>query len=162
MNIYLLRHAIAVPHGTPGVKEENRPLTKDGIRKMKEVAEGMQRLDLEFDIIATSPLLRAKQTADIVAKLWDQKPEIWKSLDPSEDPRQLVAAVRKASVENLLLVGHEPHLSQFISVLLCGSTDAQIDFKKGGLCKVTSDDVIYGRCATLHWLLAPSQLRKLR
>jgi phosphohistidine phosphatase len=73
-----------------------------------------------------------------------------------------VAALRKISGENLLLVGHEPHLSQFISVLMCGNPDAQIELKKGALCKVSSDDLIYGQCATLHWILAPAQLRKLR
>ena len=162
MNLYFLRHAIAVPRGTGGYKDENRPLTKDGIRKMKEGAEGMRRLGIEFDRIATSPLLRARQTAEIAAKVFHQEIEIWKSLDPSEDPRQLIAALRKSNDKNVLLVGHEPHLSQFISVLISGGSDLQLEFKKGGLCKVTSDDLIYGRCATLHWLLAPSQLRKLR
>jgi phosphohistidine phosphatase len=162
MNLYFLRHAIAVPRGTPGFKDENRPLTKDGVRKMKEVARGMRALKLRLDRIVTSPWLRAKQTAEIVAKTFHQEVEIWRSLIPSEDPRQLIAALRKSSDENLLLVGHEPHLSQFISVLISGGPDTQIEFKKGGLCMVSSDDLIYGQCATLHWLLAPSQLRKLR
>jgi phosphohistidine phosphatase len=161
MNIYFLRHAIAVPRGTRGVKDENRPLTKEGIRKMKEIAAGMRQLQLKFDRLVTSPLLRARETADIVADAFGQEVEIWKSLDPSEDPRQLVAALRKLKDEDVLLVGHEPHLSQFISVLISGGPDVQIDFKKGGLCKVSSDDPVYGRCGTLHWLLAPSQLRKL-
>ena len=161
MNLYILRHAIAVPRGTPRFKDENRPLTKDGARKMKAVAEGMRGLKLKFDRIVTSPWLRARQTADIVAKTFHQEVEIWKSLIPSEDPRQLIAALRKSNDEDLLLVGHEPHLSQFISVLISGGPGTQIEFKKGGLCKVRSDDLIYGQCATLQWLLAPSQLRKL-
>ena len=53
-------------------------------------------------------------------------------------------------------------LSQIISVLLSGGPDAQTELKKGALCKVSTDDLIYGQCATLHWLLAPAQLRKLR
>ncbi len=162
MNLYFLRHAIAVPRGTPGVKDENRPLTKDGARKMKAVAESMRGLKLKFDRIVTSPWLRAKQTAEIAAKTFHQEVEIWKSLVPTEDPRQLIAALRKSNDENLLLVGHEPHLSQFISVLISGGPGTPIEFKKGGLCKVSSDDLIFGQCATLHWLLAPSQLRKLR
>jgi phosphohistidine phosphatase len=162
MNLYLLRHAIAVPRGTSGYKDENRPLTEEGIRKMKEIAGGMQNLDIEVDRIVSSPLLRARQTADIVARALHHEVEIWKSLNPSEDPRQLVAALRKSNDDDILLVGHEPHLSQFVSVLISGGTDMQIELKKGGLCKLSSDDLIYGRCATLHWLLAPSQLRKLR
>lgn len=162
MNLYFLRHAIAVERGTSGHKDENRPLTKDGIRKMKEGTKGIRRLGLKFDRILTSPLLRARQTADIVCKEFGQEAEVWQSLDPSEDPRQIIAALRKSNAKDLLLVGHEPHLSQFISVLISGSSDVQLEFKKGGLCKVSSDDLIYGRCATLHWLLAPSQLRKVR
>jgi phosphohistidine phosphatase len=161
MNLYFLRHAIAVPRGTAGYKDEKRPLTKDGIRKMKEIAEGMLQLEMELDRIASSPLLRARQTAEIAAAAFHQEIEIWKSLDPSEDPRQLVAALRKSNDNNILLVGHEPHLSQFISVLIAGNSDVQIEFKKGGLCRVSTDDLIYGPCAVLHWLLAPSQLRKL-
>jgi phosphohistidine phosphatase len=161
MNIYFLRHAIAVARGTPDIKDEDRPLTEDGVRKMKDIAEGMRNLRLELDRLVTSPLLRARQTAEIAGKALDQEVEIWKSLDPSGDPRQLVADLRKSNDENILLVGHEPHMSECISVLISGNPDVPIDFKKGGLCKLSSEDLVYGRCATLHWLLAPSQLRKL-
>src|SRR4051812_30152538 len=118
MNLYFLRHAIAVPRGTPDIKDENRPLTKDGARKMKSGAQGMLALELEFDRILTSPYRRARETAEIVAKAFHLKVETWKALIPSEDPRQLVAGLRKATDKNLLLVGHEPHLTQFISVLI--------------------------------------------
>ncbi len=161
MNIYFLRHAIAVPRGTPRFKDENRPLTKDGTRKMRAIAEGMRALKIEFDRIASSPYLRARQTADVVSEIFGHEVEIWNSLIPDKDPRELIATLRKYSGENLLLVGHEPHLSQFISVLITGSPDAEIELKKGALCKVSSDDLIYGQCATLHWLLAPAYLRKL-
>jgi phosphohistidine phosphatase len=161
MNLYILRHGIAVPRGTPGIKDENRPLTKDGKQKMKEVAKGMRSLKLKFDHIASSPWLRARESADIVAKAFQQEVEIWRPLASTEDPRQLIAALRKAEGEGVLLVGHEPHLSQFVSVLISGSPDSQIELKKGGLCMLTSDDLIFGQCATLHWLLAPAYLRKL-
>jgi phosphohistidine phosphatase len=161
MNVYILRHGIAVPRGTPGIKDENRPLTKEGEKKMKEVTAGMQSLNLKFDHIASSPWLRARQTAKIVAKAFRKEVEIWKSLASTEDPRQLVASLRKAEGQDVLLVGHEPHLSQFISVLISGSPDSQMDLKKGGLCKLSSDDLIFGQCATLQWLLPPSCLRKL-
>jgi len=161
MNLYILRHGIAVPRGTPGIKDEDRPLTKEGQKKMKEIAEGMRSLKLKFDHIASSPWLRARQTADIVAKAFNQEVEIWKSLASTEDPRQLIASLRKAGGEDTLLVGHEPHLSQFTSVLISGSPDSQIELKKGGLCKLSSDDLIFGQCAMLQWLLPPTCLRKL-
>jgi phosphohistidine phosphatase len=162
MNLYILRHGIAVPRGTPGIKDENRPLTKDGKKRMKEVAEGMQSLKLDFDLIASSPWLRARQTANIVAKAFGQEEEIWKALASTEDPRQLIASLRKTERESVLLVGHEPHLSEFISVLISGSPDSQIELKKGGLCKLSSDDLIFGQCAMLHWLLPPAYLRNAR
>src|SRR5439155_18378543 len=127
MNLYFLRHAIAAERGTSGHKDENRPLTKDGIRKMKEGAKGIRSLGLKFDRILTSPLLRARQTADIVCKEFGQEAEVWQSLDPSEDPRQIIAALRKSNARDLLLVGHEPHLSQFISFLISGSLDMQLE-----------------------------------
>ena len=162
MNLYFLRHAIAVPRGTPRLKDENRPLTKDGARKMRAVAKGMRALEIEFDRIVTSPYLRARQTAEIVGEIFGHEVEIWNSLIPLKDTRELVATLRKFSGDSILLVGHEPHLSGFISLLISGGPDAQIELKKGALCKVSSDDLIYGQCATLQWLLAPAQLRKVR
>lgn len=163
MNLYFLRHAIAVPQGTPEYKrDEERPLTKDGARKMKAIAEGMRELDLHFDRILSSPYVRARQTAEIVGKVFRQEVEFWRSLIPTANPRQLVANLVRVPEGNLLLVGHEPHLSEFISLLISGSHETQIELKKGALCKLRSEDLSYGRCATLEWLLAPAQLRKLR
>lgn len=162
MNLYILRHAIAVPRGTRGFKDENRPLTKDGARKMKTAAKGMRALDITFDRIATSPYLRARQTAEIVAEVFDHEVEIWDSLIPHKDTLELVATLRKFNDKSILLVGHEPHLSGFVSLLISGDRDAQIELKKGALCKLTSDDLIHGQCADLQWLLAPAQLRNAR
>ena len=61
-----------------------------------------------------------------------------------------------------MLVGHEPDLSQFVSLLITGSTDAAIELKKGGLCKLTTEQLTFGQCATLNWLLTPKQLRSMR
>ena len=162
MNLYILRHGIAVPRGTPGIKEEDRPLTKDGKRKMKAIAEGMLALKLQFDRIISSPYVRASETAEIVGQVFGRKVELWKPLIPTANPRQLISHLVKVREDNVLLVGHEPYLSEFVSVLICGNPEAQIEFKKGALCKVSSNHLIYGRCATLEWLLAPAQLRKIR
>jgi len=162
MNLYILRHAIALPRGTPGIKDEDRPLTKDGKRKMKAAAGGMRGLELDFGRILSSPYLRARETAEIVGKVFGLEVGIWKALIPTASPRQLIANLVKVHEDNVLLVGHEPHLSEFVSVLICGSPEAQIDLKKSALCKLSSDHLLYGRCATLEWLLAPAQLRKIR
>jgi phosphohistidine phosphatase len=160
MNLYILRHAIAVPRGTPGYKDEDRPLTKDGIRKMKAAAAGMRKSGLEFGLLLSSPYLRARQTAEIVGDAFKLDVEVWEPLIPTVGHRVLIAKLVKAPEDNVLLVGHEPHLSEFVSLLICGNTDAQIELKKGSLCKLRSDHLVYGRCAMLEWILTPRQLRK--
>jgi phosphohistidine phosphatase len=161
MNFYILRHAIAVSRETDDYEDENRPLTKEGTRKMKAGAKGMRRLGLEIGRILSSPYARARQTADIVAEVFELKVELCRPLIPGAGHRELIAQLVKVREDNILLVGHEPHLSEFASVLVCGSTGAQLELKKGALCKLSSDHLIYGQCATLEWMLAPAQLRKL-
>ena len=161
MNLYFLRHAIAVERGTSGHKDENRPLTKDGIRKMKEGAKGIRSLGQKFDRILTSPLPRARQTADIVCKEFGQEAEVWQSLDPSEDPRQIIAALRKSNARDLLLVGHEPHLSTLVTWLMSGADDSRVELGKGGACLLALDDRPRKGGARLQWLLTPKQLRQL-
>jgi phosphohistidine phosphatase len=159
MNLYILRHAIAEPRETPGYNDEDRPLTKDGIRKMKAVANGMRKLGLEFGRLLSSPYLRARQTAEIVAAVFKMELEVWEPLIPTVGHRVLIAKLVKVREDNVMLVGHEPHLSEFVSVLISGNPDTQLELKKGSLCKLRSDHLIYGRCATLEWLMAPAQLR---
>ena len=82
-------------------------------------------------------------------------------LVPDGDPRALVRELNelKPASENVLLVGHEPHLSRFIARLVSGNEGLDIDLKKGGLCKLECNGLRYGRCATLAWLLTPKQMR---
>lgn len=166
MTLYLLRHAIAVKRGSPGYEQDSqRPLTSKGKRRMRLAAEGMLALGLSFQAILSSPYLRAEQTADIVAEVL-QAPvpvDISPALVPHGEPRQLIAELQHHAEarHNVLLVGHEPYLSQLISTLLTGGTDLEVVMKKGGLCKLRLHRWHYGRCAVLEWLLTPRQLRWL-
>jgi phosphohistidine phosphatase len=162
MNLYLLRHAIAVPRGTDDVEEKDRPLTKEGKRKMKAIAEGMESLKLQFGRILSSPYKRAMETAEIVAATFNMDVEICNTLVPDGNQRALITSLVKIPEENLLLVGHEPHLSQLISLLISGNSETLIELKKGGLCKLASEHLTFGRSATLEWLLPPAQLRQIR
>jgi phosphohistidine phosphatase len=159
MRLYVLRHAIAEERGTGGYADEDRPLTKDGVRKMRAAARGMRAMDLEFDRILSSPYLRARQTADIVASVFSGKVEIWESLKAEVRPQSAVAALAKVAEDRILIVGHQPHLGSLVSLLIAGA-DVQINLKKGGLCLLTMEAIRPGPCATLEWLLAPSQLRR--
>ena len=163
MEIYILRHGIAVERGTPGYKKDSdRPLTKEGIDKMHQIAECILAMDLKFDLILSSPLARAEQTARIVADELDEEVTFTNHLSPDGNALELVREINDEKPQRVLLVGHEPDLSRLISLLLSGNTDASIELKKGGLCKMTADRLVFGQCATLNWLLTPKQLRALR
>jgi phosphohistidine phosphatase len=163
MNLYLLRHGIAVDHGAPGfAKDADRPLTPEGERKLWQATEAMQALGLSFDLILSSPLLRARQTAEIVAEAFRarKKLEFSDTLAPAGSPKKLVELLNHHDppLEDVLLSGHEPYLSELISLLLSGGEHLSITMKKGGLCKLAVESLKHGRCARLEWLLTPKQM----
>jgi phosphohistidine phosphatase len=167
MELYLLRHAIAVVRGTEGFRRDSdRPLTDKGSSKLRRVVRGMNVLGLSFDLILTSPYLRARQTAEIVATAMDAEAKLERSpnLAPDGDPRALIAQIvsRSAASPSVLVVGHEPYLSQLISVLISGDEHTAVTMKKAGLCKLVAQTLRYGRCASLEWLFAPAQLERIR
>jgi phosphohistidine phosphatase len=161
MNLYLMRHAIAA-EPEENVEDSQRPLTKNGEKKLEKIARNLEKLDLDIDIILTSPYLRARQTADVVADALDMKKKRVvesENLIPLGFAEKLVEEINaREPAENLLLVGHEPFLSQLVGMLTAGTADLQIDMKKAGLCKLSIEQLSYGRCATLEWLLTPAQL----
>ncbi len=167
MELYILRHAIAVARGTEGFPDDSdRPLTDKGMAKLRRVTRGMRALDLSFDLILTSPYLRALQTAEIVAadvgarKTLERTPH----LAPDGDPRALIDLVRSRSGARarVLVVGHEPYLSQLVSVLVSGDEHATITMRKAGLCKLAAQSLRYARCASLEWVLPPAFLEHIR
>ena len=167
MNLYIQRHAIAVDRGTKGYETDSeRPLTDKGAEKMHRIAEGMQALHLSFDYIISSPFVRSRQTAEIVADVFHagKKLEFTSDLQVGGDPKGLINGIRARYGPDsiLLLVGHEPYLSGLISILVSGVKNFSITMKKGGLCKLSVDHLRYSRCATLEWLLTPDQLSRIR
>ena len=159
MELYIFRHGIAADKGDPKYpKDEDRPLTAEGQKKTLKVARRMKELGLGFDVILSSPLARARQTAEIAASVLGCKDKLKFSahLSPSGNKKELLGDIGRRS--RVLLVGHEPYLSELISMLLSGTTDLRINFKKAGLCKLTVEHLRPGRCATLEWLVAPKLL----
>src|SRR5436190_23104410 len=111
MNLYILRHAKAEERGARFRDDSKRPLTADGEKKMFAVAKGMARLELEFDFILSSPFVRAKRTAEIVAEVFESdKLRTSKNLASGADSQLLIEELNNNYnlAENLLLVGHEP------------------------------------------------------
>jgi phosphohistidine phosphatase len=163
MNLYLLRHGIAVERGTPGfARDADRPLTPDGERKLQLIGEAMRALDLTFHLILSSPYLRARQTAEVIAKSLDarKKLEFADSLVPDGSTHELVQFLNRLrpQPDSVMLVGHEPYLSGLVSLLVSGKESCSVVLKKGGLCKLTTESLKHGRCATLEWLLTPKQM----
>jgi phosphohistidine phosphatase len=167
MIMYLIRHAIAEQRDSGSEQEDShRPLTDEGRKKMRKIAQGLKELGLQIDLVLTSPYLRAADTARIVAKKFDLARDKLIQVDdlsPVGQADRLVNEISKkyGQVENIALVGHEPSLSQLISMLLSGDPTLPIDLKKGGVCRLSVEVLQYGRCATLEWLLAPAQLAEI-
>jgi phosphohistidine phosphatase len=162
-NLYILRHGIAVERGTPGyARDADRPLTPEGERKLWQIAEAMAAIELRFDLILSSPYLRARQTAELVAAAIKARKQLDFSdhLTPGGNTKKLVELLNRLQPppENVLLVGHEPYLGGLISLLVAGDESLFVVLKKGGLCKLTVQSLKPGRCAALEWLLTPKQM----
>jgi phosphohistidine phosphatase len=138
-------------------------LTAQGQEKMHRASKGMQALGLEFDAILSSPYLRAKQTAEIVAqtyKLKNKGVHCTNNLLPPASIEKLLKEVHSCfpGSKNILLVGHEPHLTQMISSLMKCDEPLDIDLKKGGLCCLSVTQPLGPNRAIFNWLLTSTQL----
>lgn len=165
MNLYIVRHAIAVQRGTPGYEDDSqRPLTDTGRKKMKKIVKGLCDFGIELDAIVTSPYVRARDTATILAKEFEMKDKVAlsDSLIPPGNFETLINEIReKYDVANLALVGHEPMLSSLISWLTTGNTAMKVTLKKGGVALLSTDNLYEEGRATLQWLLTPSLMVEL-
>jgi len=165
MNLYIVRHAIAVERGTPGYDDDSqRPLTDNGRKKMKKIVNGLHQFNIELDTILSSPYVRARDTAKILASEFKRKDQLSFSdnLIPPGNFEALINEIHeKYDVGSLALVGHEPMLSQFISWLTTGNTATKINFKKGGVCYLSADNLYQDHSATLEWLLTPALMVEL-
>ena len=168
MDLYLMRHGIAVPReGDAGMPDAERALTEEGVRKTEEVVEGLVRLGISCEWIMTSPLLRARQTAEIAAKALnlgdhiEEWPELGAAGSNEALLRRLQTTEQDKRFEGVLLVGHEPQLSELTSLFLSGRRDLSIDFKKAGVCCLQVGDALKWGNSTLQWFLPPKHLRLL-
>ncbi|HEY5491280.1 MAG TPA: phosphohistidine phosphatase SixA [Gemmatimonadaceae bacterium] len=157
MKVYFLRHGIAGERSEWKGVDAERPLTSDGIGKMRSTAKTLAHLDLGLDAIITSPLVRAKQTAEIVAEELGLRSKMSedKRVGPGFNEDRLRVILREHAHANaVMLVGHEPDLSSTISALIGGG---RIVMKKGGLALVELPDA-QSRRGELLWLSSPKWL----
>ncbi len=165
MRLYIVRHAIALPHGTPGIQDEDRTLTEEGIKKMQQAAAGLRNLDYVPELLLTSPLIRARQTAEILLKSFGKGIEmkVAPSLAPSGTRPELYQEIARyaRNVNSLMLVGHQPSLGEIAGEIAWGSPEHFIDLKKGGACAIDIESVRGTPTGNLISLLTPSILRKI-
>ena len=166
MHIYLIRHAEAQQLGQKNdFSDEKRVLTGEGRDRMREGAKGLRALAVEPDLVLTSPLARALETAEIVAAaLGVNKKEIVQTgnLKPGALIDELFAEIKKhTGVESLGLVGHEPDLSGIISKIVMGQGRIPLDLKKGSVCCLNVTETVPMLRGNLVWLLTLKHLRML-
>lgn len=160
MNAVFFRHGPAVPHGTPGVAENDRPLTPEGRKKTTDAARGLRALGLDLTSIYTSPLPRAMQTAEILSDVLHlSKPQVLDALLPGTPPRKLFGDLRALRGETPVLVGHEPMLSAAVALAIGGK--ATIELKKAGMAFVDFTPSASRVAGILKLVLSPGILRKL-
>jgi len=163
MDLYIIRHAIAQELGEKNqFTDEKRTLTTEGRSRMREAAAGLVRLSAEVELILTSPLVRAVETAEIVADALKMKKHDVKQsphLAPGASPDALFAEIKNTATSSVALVGHQPDLGDIISRLVAGSGGIAVEMRKGGVCYVRITETIPKLRGTLVWLLTPKQLR---
>ncbi|HUQ18356.1 MAG TPA: phosphohistidine phosphatase SixA [Gemmatimonadaceae bacterium] len=165
MKLLVIRHGVAMDQeefAETGQSDEWRPLTRDGKRETKKIAKGIRRNVKQIDLLATSPLVRARQTGDIVADEMEvEDQEVTDVLKPEAALEEFVKWCEPHAEKNLVaIVGHEPHLSALVTWLVSGNRQSRIELKKGGACLIEFDAGAKHDSGTLAWLLTPRQLVK--
>jgi phosphohistidine phosphatase len=166
MRLVLFRHGIAIDRDDPAAPEEDaeRPLTAKGVKRTRQAVRGLARLVPTVDVLLSSPLLRARQTADLVAEgldVGEKRRRVIEALDHDRPPGELFAELaRLGEVETVVCVGHAPNLDDVLRFALDEGADAVSALGKAGAACVELDEP--GQPGgQLRWLLPPSLLRRL-
>jgi len=161
MKLLIVRHAAAVSRGTPGIPDDDRPLTPRGKAKFRAAAKGLARVVDRPDLLLTSPLPRAKATAQITALAFKRVEPRMEPALAGESVEGIVAALtRLPAGQTVAIVGHEPVLSALLAHFLGASQPERLAFKKGGAALVDLPDGP-GAAGRLVWFLKPRILRDL-
>jgi phosphohistidine phosphatase len=168
MKLILFRHGQAVERETAllnKMEDSKRPLTPKGRERTEKMAKILKSMDLDLDLLVTSPLVRAMQTAEIIFPTVKARDiSECAELVPSAPPQAFAQWLKTHSKNStcVMAVGHEPQLGVFASWALAGSTNSFIELKKSGvIClEVESLDEVSARSATLQWILAPKHFEK--
>jgi phosphohistidine phosphatase len=162
IDLFILRHGEAGNRMTVVEKDSERPLTPEGRTEMQKIAKSLKAIGLQTDRIYTSPLRRARETAEIAAKILEIPTlEEWDELKPDGSKTGLYRKLARLEQNpRLILVGHEPYLTSMIGEII-GTTSAKITLKKGGVAKVRITSFTPRISGELRWLLTPKIIAKM-
>ncbi len=160
MDCYIIRHGTAVDRSS-AIKEYDRYLTDEGKKNIKGVGLGLKKIGVEFDLILSSPLVRAKQTAEIIAEQTNyplDKIKYTDYLEIGNDWKKAFDLIGQE--EKVCFVGHNPMLTEMVASLICGETENNTPVKKGTVCKISliSKKILNGE---LKWFIPSSVFNKL-
>jgi phosphohistidine phosphatase len=158
MELYLIRHADALPVGHDGVADdEERPLSDEGRAQGRALGAALQRQGVRFDVVAVSPLVRARQTAEALLEGWPAPaPEVvpCDHLGPGGKRKRLTRFLRGLQGESIALVGHNPDLSVYAGWLI-GDKKVQLELAKAGVARIDFDSVPGKNNGVLAWMVTP-------
>lgn len=160
--LYLVRHAIAADRGSEWPDDAKRPVTERGVARFRECVKGLDELDVAIDEVFTSPLVRAKQTAELLAAGVDGKPpvKLLEALAPGHTAAAVMAQLAKlAKRRRIALVGHEPDLGELAAHLI--GAQRALPFRKGGMCRIDVETLTSRRAGSLIWFATPKMLRSM-
>ncbi|GMV22994.1 MAG: hypothetical protein AMXMBFR57_29430 [Acidimicrobiia bacterium] len=161
MTLYLVRHAIAEPRGDDWPNDAARPLTPQGIARMREVAEALAERGVQVERFWCSPLKRAVQTVEVLAPVWSphRLVEAVPQLAPGQTAAvQASALAARSTVGAAAVVGHEPELGTLLAWWL--GARLPVPFKKGGVACIDIPPALARGTAELRWLVTPRLLRE--
>jgi phosphohistidine phosphatase len=161
--LYLIRHGLAEARGDQWPDDTKRPLTEEGMSRLRKQARALARLEVTIDVLLTSPLVRTRQTAEILAAGLEPRPHIIAvdSLAPDGSYQAVVADLEKqARKTRIALVGHEPSIGE-LAARLIGARHA-IEFRKGAVCRIDVTALPPSGSGALRWFLTPKFMRAIR
>lgn len=161
-SVFLVRHAIAAPRGDDWPDDDERPLTHAGAARMRRAVSGLRALGMEVDVVVTSPLVRAVETADLLVAGLKPVPslQVLPALAPGVAPAKAADALAAIDTKrHLAVVGHEPGMGELAAWLIGARTP--LPFKKGAVCRIDLDGPVTARAGRLVWFATPKMLRAM-
>jgi phosphohistidine phosphatase len=161
-HLYLVRHGLAAERGDAFPDDTKRPLTPEGVARLRREARGLAALGVKIEVILTSPLVRARQTAEVLVPLVAATGavKILDGLAPGGSASATIAALADhARHSSIALVGHEPDMGELAAKLIHSRTP--IGFKKGAVCQIDVEGLPPTRPGRLVWFATPKMLRRL-